>query len=248
MATHPLLDALTVYGTQLLQPFTDEAYGVGSMFIIDPLYTLPLLAGVVLAWRLADTTGHAWNTRLLLLSTAYLAWSVVAQAWATTQVKASLPPGAPTEVLLVTPAPFNTLLWRAVVVQGDQYLEGYYALLDGTRPVRWATYARGGDLLQNQTHHPHVQRMLRFTDALVRLRLQDGHLWLTDLRMGQEGAYVFDFDLGPPLAADQPLPATVQRSARPNLRVALPWLWARLGGADLPPLSAHALQGPAKTP
>ena len=55
MATHPLLDGLTIYGTQLLQPFTDEAFGVGSMFIIDPLYTLPLLAGVGIAARLQRT-------------------------------------------------------------------------------------------------------------------------------------------------------------------------------------------------
>jgi hypothetical protein len=31
-----------------------------------------------------------------------------------------------TEVLLVTPAPLNTLLWRAVAIQGEQYLEGYW--------------------------------------------------------------------------------------------------------------------------
>src|SRR5690606_37998006 len=41
--THPLLDTMTVYGTQLLQPFSDHPYAVGSVFIIDPAYTLPLL-------------------------------------------------------------------------------------------------------------------------------------------------------------------------------------------------------------
>ena len=46
-----LLDAMTVYGTQLLQPFTDHPFAVGSMFIIDPLYTLPLLVGVSLGFR-----------------------------------------------------------------------------------------------------------------------------------------------------------------------------------------------------
>src|SRR5687768_16802159 len=45
LVTHPLLDAMTVYGTQLLLPFTNHPFGVGSMFIIDPLYTLPLLVG-----------------------------------------------------------------------------------------------------------------------------------------------------------------------------------------------------------
>lgn len=249
MATHPLLDGLTIYGTQLLQPFTDTAYGLGSMFIIDPLYTLPLLTGVVLALRRATTTGLVWNARLLLLSTAYLAWSLVAQAWATAHVKRALPSqGMATEVLMVTPSPLNTLLWRAVAIQGDHYLEGYYSLFDGDRPVRWTVHPRGADLMQSQGHHPHVQRMLRFTDGLKRLRMENGHLWLTDLRMGQEGAYVFDFDLGPPLAPGQAAPVSVQRRERPAVRQGLQWLWARLWQADLAPLPAHIVQRGAQLP
>jgi inner membrane protein len=43
LITHALLDGMTVYGTQLWLPFYTEAVGLGSVFIIDPLYTLPLL-------------------------------------------------------------------------------------------------------------------------------------------------------------------------------------------------------------
>lgn len=50
LITHPLLDSITVYGTQLGLPFTSHPYAVGSIFIIDPLYTLPLLLGV--GWAL----------------------------------------------------------------------------------------------------------------------------------------------------------------------------------------------------
>jgi inner membrane protein len=100
-------------------------------------------------------------------------------------------------------------------------------------------------LLQSQARHPHVQRMLRFTDGLMRLRMEDGRLSLTDLRMGQEGAYVFDFDLGPPLAPGQAAPVAEQRRERPDVRQSLQWLWARLWGADLAPLSADAVQGRA---
>jgi inner membrane protein len=49
LVTHALLDAFTVYGTQLLLPFSDYPVGLGSVFIIDPLYTVPLLAGVIAA-------------------------------------------------------------------------------------------------------------------------------------------------------------------------------------------------------
>src|SRR5262245_46312858 len=46
LISHPLLDLMTVYGTQIALPFTDRPFGLGSIFIIDPLYTLPLLVGL----------------------------------------------------------------------------------------------------------------------------------------------------------------------------------------------------------
>lgn len=97
-------------------------------------------------------------------------------------------------------------------------------------------------LLATHGDHPHVQRMLRFADGFVRLRQQNGQLWLTDLRMGQEGAYVFDFDLGP-LAPQTQATRAVQHSQRAPIGKSLRWLWARMWGADLPALSAQDLHG-----
>ncbi len=51
-ATHALLDACTTYGTMLLWPFSDQRFAWNSISIIDPLFTLPLLFGVVLGARL----------------------------------------------------------------------------------------------------------------------------------------------------------------------------------------------------
>ncbi len=239
MATHPLLDALTIYGTQLLQPFTDEAYGVGSIFIIDPLYTLPLLIGVIIALSRAAHKGLNWNGSLLALSTAYLGWSLLAQVWVTEQVELSMAnQGLQPKSLLVTPAPLNTMLWRVVAIEDDHYYEGYYALLDGTRLVRWTKHSRGIHLVQAHSDHPHVQRMQRFTDSMMQLRIDNGHLWLTDLRMGQETAYVFDFDLGPPLTKGSTPPPAIQHSVRLPIRESLRWLWDRMWGADLPAIGA----------
>jgi inner membrane protein len=53
LVTHPLLDAMTVYGTQLALPFTNRPFGVGSIFIIDPLYTP--------AWRAAACAPTRWG-------------------------------------------------------------------------------------------------------------------------------------------------------------------------------------------
>jgi inner membrane protein len=50
-ATHGLLDACTSYGTQLLWPFSTERFAWNSISIVDPLFTLPLLALVVIGFR-----------------------------------------------------------------------------------------------------------------------------------------------------------------------------------------------------
>jgi len=48
-ATHGLLDACTSYGTQLFWPFSTERFAWNTVSIIDPLFTLPVLALVLFA-------------------------------------------------------------------------------------------------------------------------------------------------------------------------------------------------------
>ena len=50
-ATHGLLDACTSYGTQLLWPFSSERFSWNTISIVDPLFTLPLLALVITGAR-----------------------------------------------------------------------------------------------------------------------------------------------------------------------------------------------------
>ncbi|MEQ9464176.1 MAG: metal-dependent hydrolase [Haliea sp.] len=48
-ATHGLLDACTTYGTLLLWPFSDQRFAWNTISIIDPLFTLPVLALIIVA-------------------------------------------------------------------------------------------------------------------------------------------------------------------------------------------------------
>ena len=232
--THPLLDTMTVYGTQLLQPFSDYPFGVGSVFIIDPLYTVPLIVGVVAALRLKSVRGLRWNLAGVALSTLYLAWSFGAQQHATQVARASLATqNISAQGLLVTPSPFNTVLWRLVATTPTQYLEGHYSLLDNGRRITWTAHDRGAALIEQHRNEPSVARMAAFTHGFYSLSETDGRLFVTDLRMGQEPAYTFRFDLGsaPARANGQHLP--VQQSMRPDLGTALPWLWQRMWGNDV---------------
>jgi inner membrane protein len=48
LLSHPLLDSFTSYGTQLFWRMMPTPAAWSSFFIIDPLYTAPLIAVVLL--------------------------------------------------------------------------------------------------------------------------------------------------------------------------------------------------------
>lgn len=238
LVTHALLDWTTIYGTQIFQPFTDEAYGLGSMFIVDPLYSVPLLLGLVaaLSFRSADRALR-FNAGALAFSTFYLLWSAAAQAWVTQHARQALQAaGLPSQPVLVTPAPLNTIVWRVVAIDGERFHEGFYSLTDGDRPMRFVAHPRGEALATQNADHPHVQSMARFTDGFFKMQREGEHLVLTDLRMGQEPSYVFTFDLGPPLLQPgETHPVAVQMRRRMDVDEGLRWLGQRMLGRDVPP-------------
>ena len=233
LVTHPLLDAMTVYGTQLLLPFTDHPFGVGSIFIIDPLYTLPLLAGTVAAlW-----SGRLrWNAAGLALSCAYLAWTVAAQAQVRGVAERSLAAqGIRAERVLVTPAPLQTLLWRVVAVSGNDVHEGFRSLLDAGETMRFDRFERGLPLREALRGHPPVERMVWFTHGFWALRQEGARVVLADLRMGQEPDYVFRFVVGRSASPVVPVAPPESVGGRGDAAAGLRWLWARMWGAEVPP-------------
>lgn len=240
LITHPLLDLMTVYGTQIARPFTDHPYGVGSIFIIDPLYTLPLLVGVIAALVSRGPRGGRWNAAGLALSTAYLGWSVLAQQHVRGIALASLQAqGLPVQQVLVTPTPFNTVLWRVVSMAPDGYHEGFVSLLDRDEPgrprVEFDRFPSATHWLPALRDHEPVARLTRFTHGFYKLDERDGHVRITDLRMGQEPFYTFTFDVAKVQGASvQPSPPVLER-ARPPVGPALEWLQRRIPGERVPP-------------
>jgi inner membrane protein len=243
--THPLLDLMTVYGTRLLLPFTDHPYGVGSVFIIDPLYTLPLLFGLGAALLLKSTRGLRWNAIGLAFSTLYLAWGVGVQMHMTKSAEASLKEsGIQAERLLVNPTAFNSVLWRLVAMTPEYYYEGFRSLLDKNTQIAWRQYPRCDALNRVALNNAGVEAIAKFSHGFYSLGQQGGRLTVMDLRMGQEPYYFFRFDVGP--VGDDGGVVSGERVAgqggavvsraigqRPDVATALPWLWARLKGDDV---------------
>ncbi|MCB1801356.1 MAG: metal-dependent hydrolase [Gammaproteobacteria bacterium] len=235
--THSLLDAMTVYGTRLGLPFTDHPFGAGSLFIIDPLYTLPLLIGIGGALLARSSLRLRWNTAGLALSTLYAAWSLAAQAYVTQQVLQSpVAKDVPAAHILVTPTPFNTLLWRIVVVDGDRYHEGFHALADAIRHpddgIRFDTFERGGKLEDATRDFASANLVRDFSKGFYSLTDDGRVVRITDLRMGQHPYFAFSFGFAEhasPLRAIEPL----RYSNRIPVADGFAWLLPRMLGEPI---------------
>lgn len=196
LITHPILDAFTVYGTQLWWPIPVRPSMWSSLFIIDPLYSVWLIVGCVLAWVWNDAprAGRALQIALLL-SSVYLGWSLFAKQHVEKQARASLAAtGLHDAPLLSTPSPLNTLLWRVLVMTPDGYLETDYSLPADAGRIVWRGHRSNTQVLQDAADLPAVERMTWFTHGFLKAHVSEGgELILTDLRMGSEPDYSFRF-------------------------------------------------------
>ena len=191
LLTHPLLDAHTAYGTQLFWPLPVPPTSWATLFIIDPLYTLPLLVGVLVAAFRRRAAGTALRVGLVL-STLYVGWSWVAQATVSRNVEDALASmqlqDAP---VFMTPTPLNTLLWRVVVMTDDGYLEGFDSLLIDEGVMRFTAHASAVDAMNIAGDVWAVERLRWFARDFVKASVENDKLVISDLRMGQEPVYVF---------------------------------------------------------
>jgi inner membrane protein len=194
-ATHVLLDCFTVYGTQALWPLPVPPIGWASIFIIDPLYTLPLAVGLLAALILRrQPRAWRWNLAGLTLSSLYLAWSLGAKLYADQSVRDILArEGVPYQHLQIQPTPFNTLLWRVVGVDGERYFEGLWSLASPEKGLTLRHFPHRPDLLTGIENAPAVERLRWFTKGLYRVVPDGEGVVISDLRMGVEPDFVFAF-------------------------------------------------------
>ncbi|MEZ5584016.1 MAG: metal-dependent hydrolase [Candidatus Competibacteraceae bacterium] len=233
-ATHVLLDSLTVYGTQIFWPLTEYPVSIGSIFIIDPAYTLPLLVGLLMALILRrGPVGQRANLVGLSLSSAYLVWGLGLQ-WHLERVAAPAlaAQGIEYQRLLVQPTPFNSILWRIVAANDHYYHVGYYSLLDDSDEIRTTRIDSVPALLTGLENHWPVQRLQWFTHGFYSVEQEDGGVVISDLRMGVEPEYVFRFKVAS-LGNPHPRPLTGDRLPVVRNWDRLPRLWQRIWDAEV---------------
>lgn len=216
LAIHIGGDLITAYGTQLLAPFSAARFSWPLVFVIDPIVSVILIAGLVAARR--------WPARrsalvAFLVLAGYLGLQAALQQRAidagTDYARAQRLEAAVSHAL---PQPLSPFHWQIIVQHGDTYHEarvnlaggrrasapdtaGFFTrLVAGFQPVAaatWTRHTRFGEhpadraLARPAYEHEALAGFRRFARFPVldhiETRRDSVCVWFTDLRFGLPG-------------------------------------------------------------
>lgn len=253
--THPLLDCFTAYGTQLFWPFSHYRIAWNTIFVIDPLYSVPFGISVLVLFFLSR--GSKLRRRILylglLVSTSYLSLTVVNKLYVTHHFRQQLQrQGIEAERLLTGPTPLNNILWRGVARTAEGFYTGYYSLLQKEDTIRFRFTPANKGYIQPYLNSAPLQTFNWITGGFFAVEKREGSLLLQDMRYGRlfgwainDGAYIFSFrmEILPKTSGGQEIRLVRMRPPLRFNRAALSTLWQRIFTGEPPDSSLqHALR------
>jgi len=184
LLTHVLLDMFTSWGTQILWPIPDRI-ALKTIFVIDPLYTLPMLVALIMAWRKSTfSLRKKYVLRGIYISSFYLMLTCGLKLYALQQFKNALQQqNIEYNALIVKPTAFNCILWNANVATREAYLLGDYSLFD-SQPIAFESYSKNNDLERQLAGNPDFETLKEVSEGWFIITKKDKLYYFNDLRFG----------------------------------------------------------------
>lgn len=159
---------------------SDVRVMTGSIFIVDPVFTMPLLVSFILVMKGKEgfRGNKNFNSWALGFSSLYLMVGLVVQQVIVPDGKA-----------FATPTPFNILKWR-VLEMNEREISEYFIDVMGNRSV-------GISMKNNQLLAKDflvvVDEYIHFSSGYFNVEVSGNKMVLVDLRMGKLGKAAFRF-------------------------------------------------------
>jgi inner membrane protein len=189
LVTHPLLDIHTAWGTQFLWPL-ETKFTYNNIFVVDPLYTLPFMAFLILAMcrKKDDPYRRKLNNMGIYISCAYMVLTLGFKAAAHHHFSESLGKQGITYLELeAKPTPLNSLLWCGFVKRENEILLGYYSILDKPGTIQFTSFPQHKEFLGDLAENDVVHRMDKLARGWYVIEKDSSHLYFDDIRFGQQG-------------------------------------------------------------
>jgi inner membrane protein len=241
--THSLLDLCTTWGTKILWPFTDTAYSLKIIFVVDPIYTLPFIFSLfIILWL---TRQNSWRKKLnilaLILSTFYLCWCGYAKSIIKKDFQHIISNfEKPVIKFNSRPSPMNSFLWAVTIETKSAFYCYYHSIFDND--ISQPTIFYKNQKVRNEwKEREDFQKLIKITGDQILILNTDNErkgIEVADLRFGQisgwddrNSPFVFRYFLeGAP--SDIPVNYTLPRP-KAEFKSSLGALWNRIWGKEL---------------
>jgi inner membrane protein len=188
IVTHPMLDIFTNYGTQFLWPF-DLRITFNSVFVVDPLYTVPfmILLLIALFTKRTNPRRSKWNYAGIVWSCGYLLWGVIVKLIVLANAPAYFEKaGATVDRTMVTPAPLTSFYWQMVGETDSNYYVGYKSLFGEFDASAVEVIPKNHALLDavKWKEKNRAEQLKHITNGYYALEQRNDTLFCYDLRFG----------------------------------------------------------------
>lgn len=187
IVTHPILDMFTNYGTQFLWPF-DLRISFNSVFVIDPLYTVPFMVCLLVALFMKRTNPKRikWNNAGLIWSTSYLIIGVCIKLSVLASASGYEKSGDSAIRKMVTPMPLTSFYWLIVLENKDHYTVSYKSLFAPFHPKDSEIIPKNHHLLKGLKWEgkDRTEQLKHLTNGYYTLKQSHDTLYCYDLRFG----------------------------------------------------------------
>ena len=182
--THAILDMFTSWGTQVLWPL-QHRFAFKTIFVIDPLYTAPLIIFLIVIWKSKDAIQRKkYAIKGLIWSSCYLLLSCFLKLYALSQFEKSL---AKQNILfseiIVKPTAFNLILWNANVSTSQNYLLADYSLFD-TQPILFTAYSKNKNVEAKLKQNADFKKLQIASEGWYIISEKNKNVYFNDLRFG----------------------------------------------------------------
>lgn len=187
---HLLLDAFNNYGTGWFEPFSHERISFHTIFVVDPIFSLP--AGIACLALFFLPSNHArrvaWSKAAISYTLLYLCFALFNKYMVTKDVmRLTEKQHIRYQRSFTTPTPFNTWLYFVVLEQKDGYQIGYRSFFDkADDSLRLNYFPRNEAMLEEIDDHQEVDNLKRFSQGYYTVEKRKDTVVFNDLRFGQE--------------------------------------------------------------
>lgn len=202
---HLALDGFNAYGTGYLEPFSHHRFSLNTIFVADPLFTLPLAIATVMLVYLRERSEKRkfWWKFGIVSCLLYLGYCSANKIVIDREVRQSFQAqNIPYKQYFTTPTALNSWLWFVVAGNDSGMYVGHRSVFDRTSETRLRFVPKNDKLLDKASDHENVQKLKRFSQGFYTAEMWHDTTVFNDLRFGQirgwddpDGKFVFHYYL-----------------------------------------------------